>query len=140
MKAYFQLALFTALVVLLWLPAFGLDQVPEVDSGTLNKWIAEHKELVLIDVGSQGDFTEGHIPGSISLPSSVNFIEKTKSLPKEKTYILVCPTGGRSLRAAKLMIGSGFEKVYNLKGGVADWIRKGFKVSKGEWIKKTQKK
>jgi rhodanese-related sulfurtransferase len=38
------------------------------------------------------------------------------------------------------MIGSGFEKVYNLNGGVADWIRKGFKVSKGEWIKKTQKK
>jgi rhodanese-related sulfurtransferase len=30
------------------------------------------------------------------------------------------------------MIENGFEKVYNLKGGVADWIRKGFKVIRGE--------
>jgi rhodanese-related sulfurtransferase len=29
------------------------------------------------------------------------------------------------------MIENGFEKVYNLQGGTADWIRKGFKVSKG---------
>ncbi len=131
MKVYFQPALLTALAFLLWLPAFALGQVPEVDSITLNKWIAERKDLVLIDVGSQGDFTEGHISGSISLPINGSFIEQSKSLPKGETYILVCPTGGRSLRATKLMIENGFEKVYNLKGGVADWIRKGFKVSKG---------
>ena len=132
MKVYFQLALFTALAFLLWLPAFALDQVPEVDSITLNRWIAEPKDLVLIDVGSPGEFTEGHIAGSISLPISKNFREQSKSLAKGKTYILVCPTGARSLRAAKLMIENGFEKVYNLKGGVAEWIRKGFKVIRGE--------
>jgi len=131
MKVYFQTVLIMALVFLLWLPAFALDQVPEVDSITLNKWIAEHKDLVLIDVGSQGDFAEGHISGSISLPINESFIEKSKSLPKGKTYIVVCPTGGRSLRAAKLMIENGFEHVYNLRGGIADWLRKGFKVIRG---------
>ena len=132
MKVYFPPALLTALAFLLWLPAFALGQVPEVDSITLNKWIAKRKDLVLIDVGTSGDFAEGHIAGSILLPINGSFIEKSKSLPKGKTYILVCPTGGRSLRAAKLMIENGFEKVYNLKGGVADWIRKGFKVIRGE--------
>ena len=131
MKVYFQTALLTALAFLFWLPAFAVGQVPEVDSITLNKWIAERKDLVLIDVGSLGDFAEGHIAGSISLPFNVSFIEKSKSLPKGKTYILVCPTGRRSLTAAKFMIENGFEKVYNLKGGVADWVRKGFKVNKG---------
>ena len=131
MKVYFQTVLIMALAFLLWLPAFALDQVPEVDSITLNKWIAEHKDLVLIDVGSQGDFAEGHISGSISLPINESFIEKSKSLPKGKTYIVVCPTGGRSLRAAKLMIENGFEHVYNLRGGIADWLRKGFKVNRG---------
>ena len=87
MKVYFQTVLIMALAFLLWLPAFALDQVPEVDSITLNKWITEHKDLVLIDVGSQGDFAEGHIAGSISLPISGSFIEQSKSLPKGKTYI-----------------------------------------------------
>jgi len=131
MKFYFQLTVFTALIFLLWLPAFALDQVPEVDSGTLNKWISEKRELVLIDVGSQGDFTEGHIAGSTSVPLTKDFIEQIKRLPKEKTYVITCPSGSRSLRAAKGMIENGFEKVYNLKGGIADWIRKGFKVNRG---------
>jgi len=131
MRARLPFLLLAGLIFLFWSPASASDQVPEVDASTLSKWISESKDLVLIDVGTPGDFAEGHIAGSILLPISGSFIEKSKSLPKGKTYILVCPTGGRSLRAAKLMIENGFEKVYNLKGGVADWIRKGFKVSRG---------
>ena len=131
MKVSFQFALFAALALFLWLPAFALDQVLEVDASTLNKWISQRKDLVLIDVGSPGDFTEGHIAGSISLPISKNFREQSKSLAKDKTYVLICPTGRRSLTAGKFMIENDFEKVYNLQGGTADWIRKGFKVNKG---------
>ena len=102
-----------------------------MDNITLNKWIAERKDLVLIDIENQKDFTEGHISGSISLPISKNFREQSKIAAKDKTYVLICPTGRRSLTAGKFMIENGFEKVYNLQGGTADWIRKGFKVSKG---------
>ena len=118
------------LLFLFWLPAFALNQVLEVDANTLNKWVSETKDLVLIDVGSPGDFAEGHVPGSISLPGA-SFKEKSKDLSKGKTYILICPTGSRSARAVNLMIEQGFEKVYNLKGGITDWLRKGFKVAKG---------
>jgi rhodanese-related sulfurtransferase len=116
---------------LYWFPAFALDQVPEVDASTLSKWVSETKDLVLIDVGTPGDFAEGHIPGSISLPFGASFEERIKNLSKGKTYILICPTGRRSATAAKLMLGQGFEKVYNLRGGIADWLRKGFKVIRG---------
>ncbi len=131
MKGYFQLALFTVLVFFLCIPAFALTQVPEVDANTLSKWVSETKDLVLIDVGTPGDFAEGHIPGSISLPLGASFKERSKNLPKGKTYILICPTGRRSATAAKLMMEQGFEKVYNLRGGITDWLRKGFKVAKG---------
>ncbi len=131
MKIYFHLALFTVLAFSLCIPAFALDQVPEVDASTLSKWVSEIKDLVLIDVGTKGDFAEGHIPGSISLPLGASFEERSKNLSKEKTYILICPTGRRSATAAKLMMGQGYEKVYNLKGGITDWLRKGFKVITG---------
>jgi len=126
----FALLVGLILLFLFWLPAFALDQVPEVDASTLSKWVSETKDLVLIDVGTPGDFAEGHIPGSISLPLGASFEGKSKNLSKGKTYILICPTGRRSATAAKLMMEQGFEKIYNLKGGITDWLRKGFKIAK----------
>jgi rhodanese-related sulfurtransferase len=125
------LVLIVVLSLSVCLPALAADHIPEVDATTLNKWISEGKDLALIDVGSRGDFAEAHIFGSISLPFNTSFPAETKKLSKVKTYVLVCPTGRRSLRAAEVMMGNGFEKVYNLKGGITDWIRHGFKVVKG---------
>jgi len=119
------------LLFLIWLPTFVLAQTPEVDASTLSKWVSETKDLVLMDVGTPGDFAEGHIPGSISLPLGASFKAEIKNLSKEKIYLLICPTGRRSATAARLMIEQGFGKVYNLKGGVTGWLRKGFKVAKG---------
>ena len=130
MRVRLPFTLLAGFIVLCWFPAFALDQVPEVDASTLSKWVSEIKDLVLIDVGSPGDFAEGHVPGSISLPGA-SFKEKSKNLPKGKTYVLTCPTGSRSARAVNLMIEQGVEKVYNLKGGITDWLRKGFKIAKG---------
>ncbi len=131
MRVRLPFMLLAGLIILSWFPAFALDQVPEMDASTLSKWVSETKDLVLLDVGTPGDFAEGHIPGSISLPLGTSFQEKSKNLSKGKTYILICPTGSRSATAAKLMMEQGFEKVYNLKGGIADWLRKGFKVAEG---------
>ena len=131
MRVRLPFTLLAGFIVLCRFHAFALDQVPEVDAITLSKWVSEIKDLVLIDVGTPGDFSEGHIPGSISLPLRASFKEGIKSLAKEKTYILICPTGHRSATAAKLMMEQGFKKVYNLKGGVTDWLRNGLKVAKG---------
>ncbi len=131
MRDRLRIALIVVLSLSVWLPAFAKDQVPEVDAAALNKWISEGKGLVLIDVGSQGDFAEAHVPESISLPLNTNFPVEIKKMPKGKTYVLICPTGRRSLTAGKLMMENGFEEVYSLKGGVTDWIRHGFKIAKG---------
>ena len=131
MKVRIPFVLLAGLIVSFWFPAFALAQVPEVDTSTLSKWVSETKDLVMIDVGTPGDFAEGHIPGSISLPFGASFQEKIKDLSKGKTYILICPTGRRSATAANFMMQQGFEKVYNFKGGITDWLRKGFKVTKG---------
>jgi len=131
MRDRLRVALIVVLSLSVWLPAIAKDQVPEVDAATLNKWLSEGKDLVLIDVGSQGDFAEVHVPGSISLPLNTNFPVEIKKMPKGKTYVLICPAGRRSLTAGKLMMENGFEEAYSLKGGVTDWIRHRFKIAKG---------
>jgi rhodanese-related sulfurtransferase len=131
MREKLCIALILTLSLSVWLPAIAKDQVSEIDAGTLNKWISEGKDLVLIDVGSQGDFAEAHVPGSISSPLNKNFPGEIRKIPKGKMYVLICPTGRRSFTAGKLMMENGFQEVYNLKGGTTDWIRHGLKIAKG---------
>jgi len=112
--------------------AFTQNQIAEINADTLNKWISEGRKVELIYVGTQGSYTEAHISGSVFLPFDESFADEIKKMSGEKTYVLICPTGGRSHRAAELMAENGFTKVFNLKGGVTDWIRHGFKVVKNK--------
>jgi len=112
--------------------AFTQNQVAEINADTLNKWISEGRKVDLIYVGTQGSYAEAHISGSIFLPFDESFADEIKKMSAEKTYVLICPTGGRSYRAAELMTENGFSKVFNLRGGVTDWIRHGFKVVKSK--------
>lgn len=34
----------------------------------------------------------------------------------------ICRVGGRSTTAAAILTGLGYERVYNLKGGILDWV------------------
>jgi rhodanese-related sulfurtransferase len=112
--------------------AFTQNQVAEINADTLNKWISEGRKVELIYVGTHGSYAEAHIPGSVFLPFNESFANGIKKMSGEKTYVLICPTGGRSYRAAELMTENGFSKVFNLRGGVTDWIRHGFKVVKSK--------
>lgn len=80
------------------------------------------RDLVLVDVRQREEFTDelGHIPGAQllvldQLPSAI------QTLPKDKTIVFICRSGGRSARAAEFAMGLGYENVYNLKGGMLLW-------------------
>lgn len=85
--------------------------------------LAQKKDqVVMIDVRQpeeyQGDL--GHIPGStlIALDTLPDHIHE---LPKDKTIVFVCRSGGRSARAAAFAMENGLTNVYNLKGGMILW-------------------
>jgi rhodanese-related sulfurtransferase len=40
---------------------------------------------------------------------------------KDKTYLVYCATGSRSVGAVSVLQALGFKKVYNLKGGIDEW-------------------
>jgi rhodanese-related sulfurtransferase len=44
-----------------------------------------------------------------------------EELDKDKTYFVYCLAGGRSAQACGIMKQLGFEKVYNLVGGISQW-------------------
>ncbi len=97
-------------------------QVQNINQTDFKKLQAD-KNTVIIDVRTPGEIKEGYIKGTSKFIdiSDPQFEQKINALDKSKNYIMVCRSGARSGRAAQLMAGKGFKKVYNLSGGVLNW-------------------
>lgn len=76
----------------------------------------------IIDVRSDMEYRQGHIPGSklINLMSG-SAQKELLQLPKDHTILLYCRSGNRSGMAAQQLGDAGYKKVYNLEGGLNYW-------------------
>ena len=54
-----------------------------------------------------------------------NFKDKIAKIQKNKTVYVYCKSGGRSSKAAQLLVDAGHSKVINLQGGIMAWKRAG---------------
>jgi len=82
------------------------------------------RDVLILDVRTQEEFSQGHIEGAINIP--VQEIEKMiGELRKYKKYeiIVYCRSGNRSRRASEILVRYGFKNVYNLKGGFIEWSK-----------------
>lgn len=89
-------------------------------------------DAVVIDVREQTEYSQGHIPNARHIPLG----ELERRLPeleslKSSPLILCCTSGVRSRGAAAKLKQAGFEKVFNLKGGVMEWSKAGQPLSAG---------
>mgnify|MGYP000942063212 CR=1 FL=1 len=77
------------------------------------------KKLNLVDVRETEEVAEGKIPGAVNIPLGlIQF--KLNELDKNKEYILVCRSGGRSGMATQFLEGQGYN-VTNMVGGMLSW-------------------
>jgi rhodanese-related sulfurtransferase len=82
--------------------------------------IESRNDLLLIDVRGQDELSQGYIQGSTMMPLW-DIIKGTQRPPKDKPILLICAVGGRSLALGQIMSKSGWNEVYNLKGGISAW-------------------
>jgi rhodanese-related sulfurtransferase len=72
-----------------------------------------------VDVREVSEVAEGRIKGAIHIP--LGLLEfRMNELDKNKTYVVVCRSGGRSSRATKFLEYYGFN-VINMQGGMLAW-------------------
>lgn len=82
----------------------------------------EKEAPVLLDIRSPQEKADGDIEGSILINLfDPNFANEIDKLDRDKTYIVFCRSGNRSKTACSLMAQKGFEKLYNLQGGIFGW-------------------
>ncbi|MEM1484236.1 rhodanese-like domain-containing protein [Oscillospiraceae bacterium PP1C4] len=88
----------------------------------------EHDPSIkLIDVRTENEYYEGHLPGSINLPlNAAGDIEKIVSDKNAKLFIY-CQSGRRSHNACSVFSKLGYTDVTNI-GGITAWTGK---IAKG---------
>lgn len=87
----------------------------EVISVKMLKSYLSREDTLIIDLRSQEEYYEGHLPGALHIPYEEERMFYT--LPHEKTIILYCERGSSSLVKAKAMAQRGYF-VKSLSGGV----------------------
>ncbi|MDD2959552.1 MAG: rhodanese-like domain-containing protein [Lachnospiraceae bacterium] len=76
---------------------------------------------LLVDVRTQEEYDEGHIPGAVCIPLEELQAEAQKLLPdKEQMIYVYCRSGRRSRDAAQKLCNMEYTNVTEI-GGILDW-------------------
>ncbi|MEV5050098.1 rhodanese-like domain-containing protein [Arthrobacter sp. LAR12-1-1.1] len=99
----------------------------------LSSWIAEHHDLLVIDVRSAAEFESVHIRGSYNVPLPL-LSEHTQELAARlgSRVVLVCQSGARAEQARQRLGGAGIDTAYVLSGGVPAFAAAGGDVVRGK--------
>lgn len=83
---------------------------------------------LLLDVREPGEYTGplGHIPGARLIPLGL-LAERLGELgDREQPIVAICKSGGRSNKAAQLLLDAGFRRVRSMSGGTSRWVELGY--------------
>lgn len=85
--------------------------------------------LVVLDVRTPGEFSDGHLPGAVNLDyTAAGFADELGDFDRAAPYLLYCHTGNRSEGAREMMRTLGFREVYEIAGGIAAWAQAGLPI------------
>jgi len=101
--------------------------VKEIDSNQLEARLASDNNLYLLDIRSDAEVMHGMLPNSTHLPMQMIPASLTE-FPRDRDIVLYCRSGVRSFHACTFLMQQGFDNVINLKGGIIDWARSGYKI------------
>lgn len=98
----------------------------EVINGVNNLFVTEEgsvRDYTVIDVRGPDEFVGelGHIKGAQLVTLGIDLHNFFETAAKDKNYLFVCRSGGRSTQATLLAKSKGFTNVTNMAGGMIHW-------------------
>jgi len=96
--------------------------VPEITPLELKDRLDRKEELVLVDVREPHEYAIADLPevGQLRIPMR-QLPTRIAELDRGSELVLYCRSGARSGRLTAFLLANGFERVWNLKGGVLKW-------------------
>jgi len=107
----------------------------QLDSGIKDISVEEMQSLLkiddvqLVDVRTPEEFKAGYIANAQNIDYySPTIDEDILKLDKNKPVIVYCRSGKRSRDCSEKLLEAGFQKIYNLEGGIIQWEHEGKEI------------
>jgi len=94
----------------------------DIEARQLDELRKNGANVRLIDVREPHELKIAQIEGAELMPLG-QLAGRLSELDTAQDLVVFCKSGGRSARALELLVGAGFRKVKNLKGGINAWAR-----------------
>ncbi len=95
------------------------DGVPEIMVGELKSRLDKGEDINVLDVREPHEYEVANI--GVKLIPLGELPQRLVELDQDEYFAVHCKTGGRSVKAVKLLQDAGFQNVYNVKGGITAW-------------------
>jgi rhodanese-related sulfurtransferase len=85
---------------------------------------------LLVDVREPAEVAQVGYAGFevLSIPLS-QFEDRWAEIPRDRDVILACAVGERSLKATYFLMYQGYDRVMNMRPGIARWVARGFPIT-----------
>ncbi len=115
--------------MLLW-PLVMRHGAKEIDAQQAVRLI-NYENAVVLDVRDDSDYASGHLPDSKHIPQEL-VKERLGELEKykKKPVIVIFSPGLRAAQTGVTLHKNGFERVFNLNGGIDGWKRENLPLVK----------
>lgn len=96
----------------------------QITAVELSEWLQDEARPapLLLDVREPDEFAAYRIEGSTLIPMRA-IPARLHELDRRADTVMICRSGARSHHAGQFLMQNGFERVYNLAGGVISWAR-----------------
>lgn len=105
------------------------DEIKNIDIDEAFDMLKDKNKYFLLDVRTPEEYKEGFIENSILIPLS-ELEGRLSEIPADKPIIVYCRSGNRSMQAAEILVKNNFNPVYNMLGGITEWIKEGYPLVK----------
>ncbi len=113
------------------LPPYGV--ISPAQAAAVIERLQGQEGFVLLDIRTADEVAVSHLSGTEHLDFyASSFREDLAALDRSATYLIYCRTGNRTGQALQMMHALGFDRVYDLRGGISAWMAGGHPICTGE--------
>lgn len=111
-------------------PIMSVSDIPTIEPAELAARLASEEPAPLVlDVRTQAEFDEGHIPGALHIPYD-ELPNRLAEVDTTNGVAVHCRVGPRARKAEATLVSAGVENILHLEGGYQAWMQAGLETTK----------
>lgn len=108
------------------------NTVPTISPAKLYAKMQKGETIHILDTRMKKEYAVSHLQNAVHVGFLAFNTKNVSEIKKTETIIVYCTIGARSETIGEKIQENGFTNVYNLYGGIIEWVNKGFPVYDNE--------